>query len=49
MQGDVVVITGAFGQLGTAVRHAAAARGARLALIDTPLPQARALIRAATD
>ena len=34
MQGDVVVITGAFGQLGTAVRGLAAERGARLALID---------------
>jgi NAD(P)-dependent dehydrogenase (short-subunit alcohol dehydrogenase family) len=34
MQGDVVVITGAFGQLGTAVRQLAAERGARLALID---------------
>ena len=34
MKGDVVVITGAFGQLGGAVRAAAAVRGARLALID---------------
>ena len=34
MEGDVVVITGAFGQLGGAVRQAAAARGARLALVD---------------
>ena len=34
MQGDVVVITGAFGQLGSAVRRAAAERGAKLAFID---------------
>lgn len=34
MTGRVVVITGAFGVLGTAVAKAAAAQGARLALID---------------
>jgi NAD(P)-dependent dehydrogenase (short-subunit alcohol dehydrogenase family) len=34
MNGDVVVITGAFGQLGGAVRRLAAERGARLALVD---------------
>jgi len=34
MQDDVVVITGAFGRLGTAARRLAAEREARLALID---------------
>ena len=52
MEGDVVVITGAFGRLGAAVRRLAAARGARLALIDhaqTPRPDAEGLVLPGVD
>ena len=52
MRGDVVVITGAFGRLGTAVRALAAERGARLALIDhsdKPRPDAQGLVLGGID
>ena len=52
MDGDVVVITGAFGRLGAAVRRLAAARGARLALIDhsqAPRPDAEGLVLGGVD
>jgi len=42
MQPQVVIVTGAFGALGTAVARAFAARGAHLALLDVaPQPPAR--------
>ena len=52
MDGDVIVITGAFGRLGTAVRRLAAARGARLALVDhseKPRPDAEGLVLSGVD
>ena len=40
MQGKTIVITGAFGMLGRAVSAAAAARGAKVAMLDVAVPAA---------